>query len=169
MKMVKWTLAVFIGLIFVGICGHFLLKPDLHRVDFAGLGEHLSSALMKPITKNLDGSSVTTIDPKSAEVYSRAGDIGMVVARRKGPPPMTSQELSELDPGKRVDPWGRPFCFSDLGNRIAVISSGANGSIAGCSELQKEISAFPSVKTGLLYRSSRGALVVVVPRSSAPS
>src|SRR6266446_7989737 len=167
-KIFKFTLALSVGLILIFGSGYIFFTRSFRRMEFKGLGEQVGSALMKPITKNLDGTAVTSIESESAQVYSRAGEIGIVVAQHKSPPPLTSQDLSDVEPGKRVDPWGHPFCFADLGNRIAVISEGANGNIVGCSELRKEISTFQSVETGFLYRSSRGALVVVVPRTSTP-
>ena len=171
MKIFKFILGLSIGLVLIFASGYVFFTRSFRRMEFKGLGEQVGSALMKPITKNLDGSPVTSIEPESAQVYSRAGEIGIVVARYKSPPPLTSQDLSEVEPGKRVDPWGHPFCFADLGNRIAVISQGANANIAGCSELRKEISSFQNVETGFLYRSPRGAFVVVVPwtgRAAAP-
>jgi hypothetical protein len=168
MKMLKNTFKTILGLsvalILIIVCGYILFIRSFRRMEFNGLGEQLSSALMKPITKNLDGSPVTAVEPESAELYSRAGEIGIVVARRKGPPPMTSQDLSEVEPEKRVDPWGRSFCFDDLGNRIAVISKGPNGSITECPELRKELSTARSVESGVLYRLSKGAFMVVVPK-----
>jgi len=167
MRIVKWLLPLLVGLVLIAICADFLLKPNFSRADFTGLGEHLASALMKPITKNLDGSPANVIDPKSAEVYSRAGEIGMYAVRLVGPLPTTSQELLAVEPEKRADPWGHPFCLMDLRGHIAVISEGSKADDPGCAESQKEIRAARGLRTGILYRSPRGAWVVLVSRTNS--
>src|SRR5882672_2275493 len=147
MKIFKFTVALSVGLILIFASGYIWFIRSFRRMEFKGLGEQVSSALMKPITKNLDGSPVISIEPESALLYSRAGEIGIAVARHKGPPPLTSQDLPGVEPAKRVDPWGHAFCISDLGNRIAVISPGATGNVTGCAELREEIGTLRSAQT----------------------
>jgi hypothetical protein len=168
MKVVKWLLPSLIGLVLVAVCADLLLRPNFNGADFTGLGGHIASALMKSVTKNLDGSPVDLIDPKSAEVYSRAGEIGMAAARLVGPPPRTSLELPSIEAGKRVDPWGHPFCLMNLQDQIAVISQGAKQDGPGCGESEKEIRAARRLRTGILYRSPQGAWTVFVSRTNPP-
>jgi hypothetical protein len=154
-----------IGLILILASGYLFFRYSFRRAQFNGLREQVNFALMKPIAKNLDGSPVGNIDSESAQVFSRAGEIGITAARRKSPLPLTSQDLSEIAPEKRVDPWGHHFCLADLGDRIAVISSGTNGSTTECSDLQRKVSTVKGMKSGFLYRSSNGDFVFVVPRT----
>jgi hypothetical protein len=165
MKKLKWILPLSVTTILIAICAYYVLRPDFSHVDFAGLGAHLTSALMKPITKNLDGSSPIKIDPKAPEVYSRPGEIGTILSQRAEPLPMTSEGLSDVEPAKRLDPLGHPFCFMDLGDSIAVISPGPDQITAGCSELSKEIRLAHGLRAGILYTSSQDAWLVLVPRS----
>ncbi len=191
-KSITLIVAVVGGVFLLGFLFVMLgVRKSLEKADWQGLGElvkgplgeALSASAVKELPRTSRQPSASAKVPlgwanvspekiregaRKMDTYVAAVQVGnaaMNLSDQGESLPLTSAALTGVDPRRRLDAWGHPFCLSEVSHRVAVISLGSSlQTFSGCSEVGISRKDLASLPPGKLYQYPSGALVFVAVR-----
>jgi hypothetical protein len=173
MKTLKISMIVVVILGAVSLAGYLLLgyyvKRSLKRVDFGTLNELLKAGASEVLVIPAYDEPDFTKDAKIFDSFMNAYEVANAAAKL-GPNaafPETSETLSGVERGKKLDAWGKPFYLVKFENRIAVISGGSQAvDLSESRALLVRVTGIDRLKPGPLYRFPSDMPVLIVKTGS---
>ena len=150
----------------IAAVGDLMVRQSIEGF-FAGMRDSVFSQLGALFTR----PRLEKPDPKTYSEYFVTCANASAVAQsvlKLGPAvgiPENSGKVPTLNPNRKTDAWGHPFCLVGISDQIIVISLGpGRDAFPGCSNLGTDLALSKQMPVGILNRLPSGHLVLVVKR-----
>lgn len=131
---------------------------------FSGFGESVFGRLGEIFTAPKHEAPDIKTDSQLFVTLANASAVNQALLKlgSTAPLPNTSVELTALEPKRKVDAWGHPFCITETSSRFVIISLGSDSAdSSGCAKLSVDLATADTMPIGVLNRLPSGKLALV--------